>query len=360
MRVTGITIDKFTAFEHVEVEFSPGLNVFIGANATGKSHLLKLLYTYLKTGEIRSRNQVLSPNDFEQKLREKLGAVFRPDDNRVGRLPRRTVGRTHAAIRLRFSNRQVTSFEIDTRDAVSLHDWGLASPPRMYPSIFIPSREALAMFEGFVGLYHRHELAFDETYNDLCVALSAPVLRGPRGAGIAQLAKPLEEILGGPVRLRGSRFYVESKEGILEAHLLAEGLRKIASLAYLINNGSLVKNSCLFWDEPEANLNPQLVTRVGEVLRKLVKGGVQVFIATHDYLLSHELSLAVEYRRQPVVDTRFFAFSRASETDPVTIESGDTLADLEHNPILEEFVRHYERERDQFFLDPGRKNGGAT
>lgn len=352
MNVTGITVEKFTAFEHAEVEFSSGLNVFIGANATGKSHLMKLIYSYLKTAEHRLHNRGFSPDDFEKELREKLGAVFNPPgEQQAGRLVRRAVGKSKATVTLHFSSRYVSSFTLDTLSKVSLVDRGLPTPPNQPPSVFIPSREALAMFEGFVAAYKNRELSFDETYYDLCVALSAMPLRGRREDAVAKLAKPLETILGGPVRLKGGRFYIKSKQGDLEAHLLAEGWRKIASLVHLINNGSLMKNSVLFWDEPEANLNPKLVTQIAEVLRKLAKGGVQVFIATHDYLLSHELSLAIEYGTKPNVKTRFFAFSRTSETDPVTIETGDTLADLEHNPILEEFVRHYERERDYFSRD---------
>jgi predicted ATP-dependent endonuclease of OLD family len=47
MKIQSISIERFTAFEHFKAELSPGLNVFIGANATGKSHLLKLSCTLL-------------------------------------------------------------------------------------------------------------------------------------------------------------------------------------------------------------------------------------------------------------------------------------------------------------------------
>lgn len=33
-----IKFDKFTTFEKLEVKFSPGLNIFIGENGTGKTH----------------------------------------------------------------------------------------------------------------------------------------------------------------------------------------------------------------------------------------------------------------------------------------------------------------------------------
>ena len=78
---------------------------------------------------------------------------------------------------------------------------------------------------------------------------------------IAALAEPFErDVLECVVRLEGGKFYVYSSDGTIEAHLLSEGERKIASLVRLIVNGSLTSNDLLFGDEPEANLNPRLVT----------------------------------------------------------------------------------------------------
>ena len=48
MKIGGLRLKEFTAFSDVGFEFSPGLNVLLGANATGKSHVLKVLYSVLK------------------------------------------------------------------------------------------------------------------------------------------------------------------------------------------------------------------------------------------------------------------------------------------------------------------------
>jgi AAA15 family ATPase/GTPase len=133
--------------------------------------------------------------------------------------------------------------------------------------------------------------------------------------------------------------------------MLAEGLRKLASIAHLIRNGSLEQGGVLFWDEPETNINPKLIRTVAQTLLGLAGAGVQVFVATHDYLLSNELSLAAEYDTQEAkaAKPRFFALSKTGHTAPVDAEWGPTLADLRHNPILEEFAAHYDRERDLFY-----------
>ena len=44
MALTKVKFENFTAFEDLEVEFSPGINALIGANGTGKTHLMKACY----------------------------------------------------------------------------------------------------------------------------------------------------------------------------------------------------------------------------------------------------------------------------------------------------------------------------
>lgn len=204
------------------------------------------------------------------------------------------------------------------------------------------------MFEGFRAAYEKRELSFDETYADVCTALSAGQMRGPQQMFLKMLAKPLEQAIGGKVRLKGNRFYVQMNQGggLVEAHLLAEGWRKLASVVQLIANGSLMENGFLFWDEPEANLNPRMTKTVVESLTRLAAKKVQVFVATHDYLLSNELSLMAEYRDHlspgDQVPIRFFCLSREQGTVNVTV--GESLPQLESNPILDEFAAHYDRE----------------
>jgi predicted ATP-dependent endonuclease of OLD family len=44
-----LELKNFTVFADISIEWSPGLNVIIGDNATGKSHLLKLGYSVMHT-----------------------------------------------------------------------------------------------------------------------------------------------------------------------------------------------------------------------------------------------------------------------------------------------------------------------
>ena len=44
-----IKIKNFTCFSKANLNFTKGLNIFIGENASGKSHLLKLGYVILRS-----------------------------------------------------------------------------------------------------------------------------------------------------------------------------------------------------------------------------------------------------------------------------------------------------------------------
>ncbi len=338
MIIQNLRLQDFSVFEDVRLDFVPGLNVFMGPNATGKSHVLKVIYSLLKAAPAVGGAPA---ENFQGDLKRKLLGVFKPDD--IGRLVRRRRGQATASVgltsdigKLRFTLTRAGSM------SSNLNGWKGGQP-----CIFLPSREVLAISEGFVQAYENRELAFDETYYDICFALGAAPLRGPRGAEASKLFEPIEAAVGGDVSRYGERFYVDLG-GKMEAHLVAEGLRKLASVAYLIKNGALRTRSVLFWDEPEANLNARLISKVVEFVRALAGNKVQVFLATHDYLLPRKLSLLAEYKKASVDAVRFFSFYRESKRKPVRVESGPTLADLTHNPTLDELSKSYDEEVELF------------
>ncbi len=348
--LTSVEMKKFTVFEDARVEFSPGINVFLGANATGKTHAMKLVYSLLRAWkEFESSEPGLqrkTNSQLGELIKAKLAAVFRPDDAKVGRLVRRGRGKSKSTVDLMITGGKI-GFTMSSQGNVNLVNRGTADVPAC---LFLPAREVLSIYPGFLAAYQNRELAFDETYYDICLALSGSPLRGPRGEAASALWKPLGDHLRANVSLERNAFYVSSEEdGVIEAHLVAEGFRKVASLMHLIANGSLMRNAVLFWDEPEANLNPKLIKIVADFLLRLAIGGVQVVIATHDYLLTNELSLQAEYQTEQAqkAPIRFFSFYRSGDHS-VEIQQGDTLADLRQNPIMEEFEALYNREQRLF------------
>jgi energy-coupling factor transporter ATP-binding protein EcfA2 len=346
VKLVRLEIENFTAFEHAVFDFSSGVNVLIGENGTGKSHVLKLIYCLSEAIRRHSTGEGLvpsrAPGGMTFLLAGMLQSVFQPDE--LGRLVRHTA-----------KEAQITSLwkegELEHQTVATLSSGGLIyikhyEAFELERSVFFPTREVLSIFPGFISSYMRRELSFDLTIYDLCVALDAKPLRNPPEEVRKKLLEPIEEALGGEVVNEQGRFYLRVPGGKIEAPLVAEGIRKLAMLDYLIANGSLSENGFLLWDEPEASLNPKLTRLTSQVAMGLARSGIQTWIATHDYLLTSELDLAVE--QGPENATAFFALTRESNSAPTTIERGDKLAELEHNSILEAFSDLHRREELAF------------
>ena len=117
-------------------------------------------------------------------------------------------------------------------------------------------------------------------------------------------------------------------------------MRKLGLLWLLIRNGSLRPGAVLFWDEPETNLNPKLYGVVIEVLLELQRVGVQIFLATHDYVILRELDL------QAKKDDRvaFHSLYRSEETGELACHTTREFLELHPNAIMEAFDSIYDRE----------------
>ena len=345
MRLQTARFQQFTVFADASFTFAPGINVFIGENGTGKSHVLKALYGACMATWPKAAG--LGDNTAEASLakRDLFQELFGPDAlNHLVRVEGARRPET-ARIELRWDDAKDVELLFSTQNDGMEYHYQYKSSPLSAP-LFIPPREVLSMYPGFAALYRRHQLAFDRTYLDLCEALAVPPLREPPSA-LAAICESLESTLGGRVALKNDRFYIIHPHGDREITLEAEGLRKLAMVLHLVTNGQIEPGGYLFWDEPEANMNPRLVMVMRDLLLGLAEAGVQIFVATHDYLLSRELSLVTEYGAQRGW-LRFFCLHKATPDGPVAVEEGATLIDLEHNPIVAEFAAHYTRENECF------------
>jgi hypothetical protein len=293
---------------------------------------------------------------FIEYIADDLASVFQPEQ--LGHLLRRNGAPRNARViatwsdgddakqlRVALTEHAVTA-HFRTNDVV-VHEEDRASLPQVTQPIFLPTREVLSLFPGFISAYTRRELAFDRTFFDLCLALDAQPLRHPVDELRSRLLEPIERVLGAKVINDKGAFYLKLPDGNLEMPLVAEGLRKLAMLDYLVVNGSLAPNGFLLWDEPEASLNPRLTKLVGDIVTGIAQSSIQTWIATHDYALTSELTLAAE--RQGAHDMAFFALA-AGDAGTI-VERGDKLADLQHNAILQAFADLHEREAAAF-LDP--------
>lgn len=350
MKLKRLELDRFTAFEKAAFDFEPGVNVLIGENGTGKSHVIKLLYCVQESIRRHEAGEgtgtTVRVSSLDEVLAGMLLSVFHPDE--LGRLVRR--GRRKAKVRATWSEKKrERHLEITLTSTGRLEVVG-GSIPDLERSIFIPTREILSIFPGFISSWLNRESSFDRTYYDLCIALDAKPLREARKEPRSTLLAPIERVLGGRVVNEGGRFYLKLPDGDMEAPLVAEGLRKLGMLAYLIANGSLSENGYLLWDEPEASMNPRLTTLTGDVVLGLARLGIQTWVVTHDYLLTSELDLAAE--KTSTRDAAFFALVRTAKSGGSSVERGARLSHLQNNSILEAFSALHAREEELFVGGP--------
>ena len=339
-----MAIKNLTVFPAADLQFAKHLNVVVGENGAGKTHLLKMAYAVLAASWEEGRkpiNAAPTKAALQGRLAEKLVNVFRPES--LGRLARRKQGRERCDIELRFDKKDLDidfSFATNSKSEVTLErtpkDWLKVAPA------YLPTRELLTIYPNFVSVYDSHDLEFDETWRDMSVLLGKPLQRGPKEKRINELLEPLEAAMGGTIELdKNGRFYLNNASGRLEMPLVAEGMRKLAMLARLIATGALLDKGYLFWDEPEANLNPRLIKRIAQSIMALSASGIQVFIATHSLFLLRELEMLLASKDFSSIKARFFALENSG--DGVAVTQGDTLDEIGEIAALDEELAQSDR-----------------
>ena len=345
-----LEVRNFTAFPLARLRFARGLNVIIGENGTGKTHLLKLPYAVMAmSAEEGRRRDGRKPTKalLQTRIAEKIINVFRPEDSRLGRLARRQQGRNRCEVKVNFrqSNTSIGfNFASQNKSEVVV----ARNPSRWvdHVPVFLPPRELLTIYPGFVSLYESHYIEFEETLRDTCLLLGSPAVRGPRGEMVARLLEPLEELIGRVVLDRNGRFYLrQTGASNMEMPLVAEGWRKLAMLARLIATGSILDKGALFWDEPESNLNPKLIREVAKAILRICGAGVQVFVATHSLFLLRELEILIKGEFEDV-EQRYFALRR--EDDGVEISQSSEIDDVDPVMSLDEELEQSDRFIEEF------------
>jgi ABC-type transport system involved in cytochrome c biogenesis ATPase subunit len=335
-------LKNFTVFESADFQFSPQMNVFVGENGAGKTHLLKLAYVACAVqSEARRQGKEPTKSLLQPRLADKLVSVFRPES--LGRLARRRQGRERCDVEVNFEDRTSDiSFGFATNSKSEVQVDKIPSSWLENSAVYLPTRELLTIYPGFVSLYEGRYLELEETWRDTCILLGAPLQRGPKQSKIQELLSPLEKALEGTVELdKNGRFYLNGSTGRMEMPLVAEGLRKVAMLARLVATGALLDRGFLFWDEPEANLNPRLVKFVAKTLLALCCQGVQVFLATHSLFLLRELQMLMATDNQKN-QAAYFGLTR-NLVGEVEVASGQCLDDLDELVVLEEELAQVER-----------------
>lgn len=358
-----LRLQQVTVFKDAVFDFGPGLNVLIGDNGTGKTHALKLGYLFCRAWpDLMINRHTLAEQRAEVYLDERLTGLFRINDpGDLIRLGQKGAARLEADVLGHIPNMHIRmASELSSVSAGQSEalPWQLqikrdksgavarvsaltlpirAAANTVLPRpIYVPSKEIVSLFKGLVGLFENYRgFPLDLTYRDLAVSMSTLEVRqlNPVLPGVAQR---IRELLGGDLKQDDGDLVFSRTDGTrLESQLMAEGHRKLALLIYMLRTGLLEVGITLFWDEPEANLNPAAIRLLAEALYVVAGRGVQVILATHSLFLLREfeiLHLAEKSADSPPV--RYFGLGASKSGVKVT--QGDDVAAVDPLVLLDE------------------------
>ena len=274
----------------------------------------------------------------------KLVLTMLPDDYKISRLLTRKPGNRTGIIRITageaetIAERVLTaSFNGKTKkwEADVTGEDGWEESFSGVSSIFIPAKEILSNSYNLNAAVEKNNVRFDDTYLDIINAAKIDISVGRNSDSKNSMLSKIQEMTHGTVVYDAKRdeFYLKNKNSRQEFNLVAEGIRKMALLWQLVKNGTLEKGSILFWDEPEANINPTYISIIVEMLLELQRQGVQIFISTHDYMIASYF----EVKKQKEDSVIFHSLSHAESKDVIYYDKSKSFDDLKNNVIITAF-----------------------
>lgn len=377
-----LELKNLTVFTDLRLELSPKINVIIGENGTGKTHLLKAAYGLCAGARLFKNKSDTSDNELEAMLTAKLLRLFMPLEDKLGKMHRQ--GATdHACLSARFAGGQkIAATFFNNSKALVIQD-RVNYEQYQAEAIFIPNKEVLSLVKGMTEKTHDHktiELIFDDGYVDLANAMmkcghedtDTQVNLDPRlnaiipqlvnliggryqwenGGFSFQAGKYVEKASPKRTKAKAAQMYQDSTvtefvptSGYLySSGMTAEGFRKVGILHRLLSNGAISPGSSgpLFWDEPESNINPKLMKLLVQILLELSRNGQQVILATHDYVLLKWLDLLADKGQGDHV--RYHSLYRDENSSEIRVETSEDYSTVSGSAISNTFAELYDED----------------
>lgn len=332
--IQGISIKNLGTIDNIDFDKFQNINLIIGENGTGKSFLLKSLYSAMKTVEDYKRGEdIRSSSDI---LAERLRWCFQTE--KLGDIVKK-------------GNKEPLAFEMvwnQKKFSYGFTDNATVKVPNVVNeigslesnSIFLPAKEVLSLFNIILKSRELDKaFGFDDTYYDLVKALRIAPQRGKNYTAFAKSRESLMNIIEGKVEFDDStnKWYYKKGNQKFSIGATSEGVKKIAILDRLLANGYLTKSSVIFIDELESALHPTAISDFIDIIDIIAyEMGIQVFIASHSYFVIKKLYLNALKRK-----TSIPCISLSQDNG---VQYFDMLDGMPENSIINESVRLYEEE----------------
>ena len=369
-KIKKIELSNFINLSNTELEFSPSINLIIGKNNTGKTNLLKFLYSIVKSSESYIKQKKLYDRTYKSILSKNIQEIFQSSKDGIGTIVSKNSSENLKAIvqfsdisklgvdkiqsinnQIEFSFGKTTKKEIPDVGFSKLFD---TEDKADFNTLFIPAKEILSISEAVKTSFKEFIKGFDASYSNLADNIVGPFI--DKSGISSELEKIIEDIqnniLNGKIEYDEDAkelFYKNNKGQKFEMTMTAEGIKQVGIIPLLINRGKLHSRTILFLDEPDNNLNPTTINEFVKTLVELAKIGVQIFISSHNYFIIKRLHIIAKQNKAESkdgkidnIDFRAFSLIDYKNSDKIDIETKDLKLGLpKYNPIVDEALNMF-------------------
>ena len=208
------------------------INLIIGPNQSGKTFVLKALYSALKTveqykrgKEIRTDKEILSDKLYWTFQSSELGNIVRKGENSMSFT---MTSEDNEEFTYSFGPSTVKQANIDKNTFL----------PRSSNTVFIPAKEILSIRDIIIEAKEDNRFGFEEPYSDLAKALSR-TQKGKNFDSFVQARDIVSSMVGGRLEYNEDKKewqFQDNDRRIYEISTTSEGVKKLSILDLLLGN----------------------------------------------------------------------------------------------------------------------------
>lgn len=280
-----ITVDNLGAISQLDTGVLGNINLIIGPNQSGKTFLLKALFSAIKAVETYQRGKENRTD--REILSDKLYWTFQT--SALGNIVKK--GESNLSFTMESDAGEVFTYSFGPSTTKQANIDQNTFDPRSSNSVFIPAKEIISIKDIILEAKDENRFGFEEPYSDLAKALSR-TQKGKNYKSFAEARQNVSDMVGGRLEYNEDKKewqFRDKSRRVYDIAATSEGVKKLSILDLLLGNHYLDNQSIILIDEVEANLHPSLISRLLDTILSLANAGVQFFIASHSYFVVKRL-----------------------------------------------------------------------